>query len=59
MVNSFLHQTKTANDTLGQITSYAAAQLGSQFQTHLYSIFILKDTARLLQWEDRARSSQN
>jgi hypothetical protein len=33
-VKSFLRETKTADDTLGQITLYAAAQLGSQFRTH-------------------------
>jgi hypothetical protein len=28
---SFLHDTQAGKDTLGQITSYAAAQLGAQF----------------------------
>jgi hypothetical protein len=46
-----LRQSKTAKDTLGQITSYAVAQLGSQFRTHLYSIFVMKDKARLLRWD--------
>ncbi|KAF8218441.1 hypothetical protein L208DRAFT_1011670, partial [Tricholoma matsutake] len=41
---------KTVN-TLGQITAYAAAQLGSQFHTHIYSILIIKDTSRILQWD--------
>ena len=36
---------KACADTLGQITSYAAAQLGSQFRTCIYSIFIVKDKA--------------
>jgi hypothetical protein len=44
---------KTAVDTLGQITAYAAAHLGSQFRTHIYSVFIIRNNARLLQW-DRA-----
>jgi hypothetical protein len=48
---SFLHETHSANDTLGQITSYAAAQLSSQFRTHAYSVIIVKDTARILQWD--------
>lgn len=48
---SFLRQSNAARDTLGQITSYAAAQLGSQFLTHLYSVFIVKDKARLLRWD--------
>lgn len=50
-VRSFLHETKVADDTLGQITSYAAAQLGSQFRTHAYSILIVKKSARLLRWD--------
>ena len=45
---SFLHNAQTGKDTLGQITSYAAAQLGAQFQTHAYSVFILQDMVRIL-----------
>lgn len=48
---SFLRDTKTAHDALGQITSYAAAHLGAQFRTHIFSAFIVKDTARLLRWD--------
>ena len=48
---SFLRETKSADDTLGQITSYAAAHLGSQFRTHVYSVFILKNTARIIRWD--------
>ena len=51
MVKSFLCGSKAGNDTLGQITSYAVAQLGSQFRTHLYSVFIVKGTARILRWD--------
>jgi hypothetical protein len=47
-VKCFVKETKAANNTLGQITTYAAAQLGSQFCTHVYSIFIQKKTARIL-----------
>jgi hypothetical protein len=50
-VMTFLRDTKTADDTLGQITAYAAAQLGSQFRTHAYSILIVKDTARFFRWD--------
>lgn len=50
-VTSFLRNANTAKDTLGQITAYAAAHLGSQFRTHIYSILIVKDTARLLRWD--------
>lgn len=49
--DSFLSTTKTARDTLGQITSYAAVQFGAQFRTHVYSIFICRDTARILRWD--------
>src|SRR6267154_1978169 len=38
---SFLHNSKLANDTLGQITLYAAVHLGAQFQTHIFSVFIV------------------
>lgn len=50
-VMSFLRNTNVSNDTLGQITAYAAAQLGSQFRTHAYSVLIVKDTARLFRWD--------
>jgi hypothetical protein len=48
---SFLRDTKLSVDTLGQITSYAATHLGAQFRTHIYSVFIMKDTARILCWD--------
>ena len=50
-VKSFLCNTKAAKDTLGQITAYAAAQFGAQFCTHIYSILIVKGTARILRWD--------
>jgi len=49
--STFLCDNKTGHDTLGQITSYVAAQLGSQFRTHIYSVLIVKDYARLIQWD--------
>lgn len=48
---TFLRNTNAGDDTLGQITAYAAAQLGSQFRTHAYSVLIVKDTARLFRWD--------
>jgi hypothetical protein len=51
IVKSFLRDSKAGEDTLGQITSYAAAQLSAQFRTHLYSVLIVKDTARILRWD--------
>ena len=46
--STFLRDNKSGRDTLGQITSYTAAQLGSQFRTHIYSVLIVKDYARLI-----------
>jgi hypothetical protein len=48
IVKCFLGDSKTAADTLGQITSYAAVQLSAQFRTHIFSIFIMKDKARII-----------
>lgn len=50
-VRSFLRESSAGDDTLGQITSYAVAQLGSQFRTHLYSVFVVEGTARILRWD--------
>jgi hypothetical protein len=47
---SILCPGKACADMLGQITLYAAAQLGSQFCTCIYSILIIKDSARIIQW---------
>ena len=48
---TFLRDGKACADTIGQITSYAAAQLGSQFRTCIYSVLIVKDYARLIRWD--------
>jgi hypothetical protein len=48
---TILHEGKNCADTLGQITSYAAAQLGSQFRTCIYSILIVVDKAQLIRWD--------
>jgi hypothetical protein len=50
-VKSFLHDSKTANNMLGQITAYAAVQLSAQLWTHVYSVFIRKGLARILRWD--------
>jgi Fungal protein kinase len=42
---------KTAIDTLGQISTYAAAQLAAQYRTHAFSILIVRDIARLIRWD--------
>ncbi|KAG1777120.1 hypothetical protein EV702DRAFT_1045519 [Suillus placidus] len=41
-------------DTLGQITSYAAAQLGAQYRTHLISILIVETFARIIRYMEGA-----
>src|SRR5262245_4072220 len=46
--STFLHDTKHGNDVLDQITAYAAVQLAAQFRMHIYSVFIHRNTARLL-----------
>ena len=35
------------------MTSYATAHLAAQFHTHVFSVLLFRDTARLIQW-DRA-----
>jgi hypothetical protein len=40
--------TDGTQDTLGQITEYVAAHLGSQFRTHIYSVLVGKQTATIL-----------
>jgi len=45
--------TATAHEVVGQITAYAAQILSSQYRTHLFTILICKDSARLIRW-DRA-----
>lgn len=47
----FIRNFKRARDTLGQITSYASAQLSAQFRTHIFSVLIVCNTARLLRWD--------
>jgi len=48
---TFTHPSKNANNTLGQITSYAALHLATQFRTHVYSILIIRHLARILHWD--------
>jgi len=48
---AFIGRTDNQQDTLGQIGTYAAAQLISQFRTHCFSLFILHDTARIIRWD--------
>ena len=43
--------TKTSKDSRAQITSYAVAQLSTQFRTHIFSVLIIRDRARILRWD--------
>ncbi|KAG2151503.1 hypothetical protein DEU56DRAFT_728043, partial [Suillus clintonianus] len=43
--------TEKAFDTLGQITSYASAQLGAQYHTHVFSVLIVRNRARIIRWD--------
>ncbi|KAG1775986.1 hypothetical protein EV702DRAFT_1046621 [Suillus placidus] len=49
--DSLVSQTEKGMDTLGQITSYTAAQLGTQFRTHVFSVLIVRDRARIIRWD--------
>ncbi|KAG2341490.1 hypothetical protein BDR05DRAFT_850991, partial [Suillus weaverae] len=48
---SYISSTKNSMDTLGQITSYAAAQLGAQYCSHAFSVLIVRDHARIIRWD--------
>jgi len=48
---TFTCPSKNANNTLGQITFYAALHLAAQFRTHVYSILIVRRLARILHWD--------
>ncbi|KAI6142706.1 hypothetical protein BKA82DRAFT_25818 [Pisolithus tinctorius] len=49
----FERDTVHANNTRGQITTYAVAQFNSQFRIFAFSIVVFNDHARLVRW-DRA-----
>ena len=49
----FLCCTDRTKQTLGQLTSYATAHLAAQFRTHVFSILLFRQTARIMRW-DRA-----
>ncbi|KAI9430286.1 hypothetical protein H4582DRAFT_2087211 [Lactarius indigo] len=37
--------------TAGQITTYTALQLDCQYRTHVFSVLVVKDYARLIRWD--------
>ncbi|KAG2063318.1 hypothetical protein BDR04DRAFT_1038319 [Suillus decipiens] len=49
--DSIVSSTENSMDTLGQITSYAAAQLGAQYRSHAFSVLIVRDRARIIRWD--------
>ncbi|KAL5504840.1 hypothetical protein ACEPAH_7503 [Sanghuangporus vaninii] len=51
--HEFVRNDDESKKIIGQITSYAAAQMGMSFRTHCFSVFIAGDVARLIRW-DRA-----
>ncbi|KAG2057288.1 hypothetical protein BDR06DRAFT_832956, partial [Suillus hirtellus] len=44
-------QTDKGFNTLGQISSYAAAQLGAQYRTHIFSVLIIHNHAHIIRWD--------
>ncbi|KAL4064035.1 hypothetical protein J3A83DRAFT_4071023, partial [Scleroderma citrinum] len=48
---SFISPASDHQDTLGQLMTYTACQLASQFRTHFFSIFILGHIAHIIQWD--------
>ncbi|KAG1878998.1 hypothetical protein F4604DRAFT_1923685 [Suillus subluteus] len=49
--DNIISSTDNGMDTLGQITSYAAAQLGAQYRSHAFSVLIVRDRARIIRWD--------
>jgi len=43
--------TGKASQVLGQMTAYAMLIMGTQYHTHTFSVLIVKNIARLLQWD--------
>lgn len=50
-LNPIMKTSSTACTTCGQITAYATSQMGAQYRTHIFSILIILDYARLIRWD--------
>lgn len=50
-LETFERATDAAQDTKGQITAYAVAQLATQFRIHIFSILVFPRYARLIRWD--------
>ena len=53
--NAFIRDSDKAKAIVGQLISYAVAQLSSGFWTHCFSVVVFSNGARLIRW-DRAGS---
>ncbi|KAG1803957.1 uncharacterized protein BJ212DRAFT_1240749, partial [Suillus subaureus] len=49
--DTLMSQTEKGMDTLGQIMCYSAAQLNTQFHTHVFSVFIMCGCAWIIRWD--------
>jgi hypothetical protein len=49
-----LKDSSSAGSSLGQIATYVAIQMDSQYRTHTFVVFIIKDYARLMRWDRSA-----
>ncbi|KAH9077763.1 hypothetical protein EDB83DRAFT_1512343 [Lactarius deliciosus] len=47
----FVKESKEAQETIGQISTYVAFQMGSQYRTHTFFILVIGMYARLLRWD--------
>ncbi|KAG2094189.1 uncharacterized protein F5147DRAFT_585094 [Suillus discolor] len=50
-VDSVISRMEKGMDMLGQIMSYTAAQLSTQFHTHAFSLLIVRDRACIIRWD--------
>lgn len=46
-----LNKSSSAHNTLGQIGTYIAVQMDSQYRTHAFFVLIVGDYARLMRWD--------
>ena len=49
--NLLMNSSPLANQVAGQIVSYTSLVMGAQYCTHLFTVLILKQYARLIQWD--------
>lgn len=49
--NPLMNKASKGVSTAGQITTYAALQLDSQYRTHVFSVLVVGNYARLIRWD--------